>query len=82
METPFFRLHRGGFEESMETAATVKDMEELKQFLSNHIPMTEDNTNIFVNYYTYDERLSLHTYYVLANGYVVGFICDDSLERW
>lgn len=76
---PFFRWHRGGMKESLDTAIHVKNMGDLKTVLSQSMLMTED-TSINVQYYGYDDRLALHTYVVLVNGYITGFICNDKYE--
>lgn len=76
---PFFRWHRGGMKESLNTAVHVKNMDDLKTVLSQSMLMTED-TNIKVQYYSYDDRLALHTYVVLVNGYITGFISNDKYE--
>lgn len=76
-----FYWHRGSLEESMNTAVSVNDFEELYQVIKKYlldfsIPL--DKHDIDIKFYGFDNRIKQKRYIVTVAGYgVVGWANKD-----
>lgn len=73
-----FCYHRGGLQESLETAVEIENMDELYEILSKYLATCHFSLlreDLVVRYCCYDERIKLHRYIVKAKNIgVLGFI--------
>lgn len=61
-----FRFHKGGYEESMNTAITVNSLEELKNAIIKWWGFGEMNISLVFKHARIDERNGWDTYMVIA----------------
>ena len=75
----YFRFHRGGFNESMQTKKKFDELWEVIEFCSDYCDCLI--SEIIVQYYSYDTRLKTDCYLVSChhNGkyYIVGFCWEE-----
>lgn len=80
MREPFFRWHRGGFKESLDTAVHYKTADELKMIISQAVEI-KDDTKLKTKYMGVDSRVGyLHTHMVLVNDQPIGFVTTADTE--